>query len=56
MDDYIRYEMLYHIERAVKNWGIEGTEEKLKELYNNRPQLKYQYLSIFYELYPFLKR
>lgn len=44
-----------HIKRAVKEWGIEGTEDKIKELYQNMPQARDFILQELREVYHYGK-
>ena len=37
----------YHLKRAFQRWGIERTEEKLKELYKHMPVILEKYLQIY---------
>lgn len=35
---------------AFKRWGIEGTEQKIKEIYRNMPKIKDTMLREYYKL------
>ena len=48
--DILKLDAIYEIKRAFKQFGIEGTEQKLKELYHLTPKLKYHMLQIYKEL------
>ncbi len=48
--DILKLDAIYEIKRAFKQFGIEGTEQKLKELYHLTPKLKYHMLEIYNEL------
>ena len=46
----IEQQMLYHLNRAFKKWGIEDTEQKLKEVYKDMPVLREKYLKVYKKL------
>lgn len=50
IDKIIQLQMLYHLNRAFKKWGIEATEQKLKIIYSQMPTLREKYLEVYYKL------
>lgn len=46
----IECDMLYHMNRAFNEYGIEGTEQKIKDLYKKMPIIKEKYLQIYKKL------
>jgi len=46
----IKFQMYHHLNQAFKKWGIEGTEQKLKEIYSQMPTLQEKYLKVYYKL------
>lgn len=43
----VEADMEHHIKQAFAKFGIEGTEDKLKEAYKNHPTLLKQYLKVY---------
>ena len=41
------YMLAVDLKKAFKFYGIEGTEEKIKEVYSLMPELKAQYLEVY---------
>ncbi len=39
-----------HLKRAFAEWGVEGTEDKIKELYANTPAIRDYLLEMYYKL------
>jgi len=39
--------ILFHLNKAFKEYGIEGTEQKIKEIYATMPTIKERYLQIY---------
>lgn len=49
--DFITEEtMITHLKEGFLVWGIEGTEEKIKELYSNSPVILEKYLGVYHKL------
>ena len=51
MDNLLYYMMKEQIEKAVKEWGIEGTEDKIKAVYVHNPELKNSMLRTLRKMY-----
>ena len=45
-----KIEAIGHLRRAYNKFGIEGTEEKIKEVYKNTPGARDYLLDIHYKL------
>lgn len=56
MQEYINHKISEDIDKCVKRWGIEATEDKIYSAYAGCPHLRDQYLNIFYKIFPFLKQ
>jgi len=54
MEDLIKQEikrtMIKHLKEAFSTYGIEGTEDKIKEIYCNMDTVREQYLAVYWEL------
>ena len=46
----IEQSMIYHLNQAFNKWGIEATEQKIKEIYTQMPKLRDKYLKVYYKL------
>lgn len=46
----LEQDTIRHIKKAMARYGIEGTEEKIKELYKLMPKCRDYMLSIYYNL------
>ena len=44
-------QMYYHLKKAIKRYGLEGTEEVVKRVYNTVPKLKEQMLNMLWEIW-----
>lgn len=53
MDNILKYIMIDHLIRSVKQYGIEGTEDKIKKVYTHNIELKNAMLNTLHELYNF---
>ena len=52
-EEMTKYEMEQSIVKHVKMWGIEGTEDKIKNAYEAMPNLRDKMLRTLYNLYGF---
>ena len=54
LDDIIRQDIednaLFQVRKAIKKFGIEGTEEKIKDLYSSMPKIKEIMLNAYYKI------
>lgn len=49
--DFITEEiMVTHLKEGFLVWGIEGTEDKIKELYSSSPVIREKYLGVYHKL------
>lgn len=49
----IKVELEKQLVRAVKDWGIEGTEDKILKIYAQNPKLRDNMLNTLHKLYKF---
>ncbi len=56
MDEFIRISIEQDIEKCVKIWGVEAMEEKIYLVYAGSLFLRDNYLEVFYNKFPFLKK
>lgn len=51
MEEYLTEVLMAdHIKAGFKVWGIEGTEQKIQELYRNKPGIQEKYLAVYKKL------
>lgn len=50
LQDIIELDAKFEIKRAFQRYGIEGTEQKIEELYKLTPKLRNFMLSMYYEI------
>jgi flagellar basal body-associated protein FliL len=51
IDNLIDDTMKRYLQRAFSYWGIEGTEQKIKEVYSKMPEIRNRFLKIYYNLF-----
>ena len=56
MDILIREMFKQNLRKSFQHFGIEGTEDKIKELWINHPEIIKQYLEVYRELITGRKR
>ena len=44
-------QMYDYLKEAIKRYGLEGTEEIIKRVYNTLPKLRQDYLKMLYEIW-----
>lgn len=47
---YVEMESRYQIQRSIDIFGLEGTEQKIKELYTLMPEIKKLLLDTYYKI------
>ena len=47
----IKFDTYIEVVKAVKKWGLEHAEDKIKELYNNMPKVKETMLKTLYAIW-----
>jgi hypothetical protein len=50
MEQYINISMQIDIIRCFQIYGIEGTEQKIKEIYHSMPKMKAEYLKVYHQI------
>jgi hypothetical protein len=50
MDEFITEDIKQRIFKCMNIYGLEGTEDKIKSLYNKMPQLKETWLEEYYKI------
>jgi hypothetical protein len=50
MEDFIQLDIQYQIKKCMRVYGIEGTEQKIKELLILMPKLKETFLEEYYKI------
>lgn len=47
----IKIDAYSHIKEAIKKYGLEGTEDKIKEIYSNNPKIREIMLKTLYAIW-----
>ena len=55
-EDFTNHIVKEAVKRCVGVYGVEGTEQKAKELLKEMPEFKKKFLDTLYKLYKFGKR
>lgn len=50
-DELLNILIIESLKNAVNRFGIEGTEDKIKELYYSMPEARERILKVYYETY-----
>jgi predicted component of type VI protein secretion system len=47
----IKFNAYKNVREAIKQYGLEGTEDKIKEIYQKQPRIKELLLKTLYEIW-----